>query len=258
MMRTAVAVVLLLNGVTSVWAQQPSAPPPSIGLPLPPIGLPLPPLGLSPPAEPAVPPRPDAPGPPRRPGIVIIGAVPYAWGFEHWQLSATPGVVAVDPAATPAAEAPPAAPELGRLQIEVRPRDAQLFVNDEFIGTWTDLSGALDLPPGTHRIEIRARGFANHAFDARILADRTITYRAELTPRAATSVPGGATGDKPGASPSAPGGATGDKPGAPPADKPGTFYLIPGCYLGNIPPAEVKLPAGCDLSRVITHTPGRQ
>ena len=33
------------------------------------------------------------------------------------------------------------------------------------------------------------------------------------------------------------------------------MYLIPGCYMGNVPPQEVKLPAGCDASRVTTIKP---
>ena len=30
---------------------------------------------------------------------------------------------------------------------------------------------------------------------------------------------------------------------------PATIYMIPGCYVGNLPPREVKLPAGCDADR---------
>ncbi len=34
-----------------------------------------------------------------------------------------------------------------------------------------------------------------------------------------------------------------------------TLYVIPGCYVGNVPPADVKLPANCDLSKLTTFTP---
>ena len=39
--------------------------------------------------------------------------------------------------------------------------------------------------------------------------------------------------------------------------KPKTFYVIPGCYAGDRPPALEWLPAGCDISkmRVVTPTP---
>jgi hypothetical protein len=47
-------------------------------------------------------------------------------------------------------------------------------------------------------------------------------------------------------------------PGPPPPYVPSgdrTLYVIPGCYVGNVPPANMKLPAGCDLSRLTTYTP---
>ena len=34
-----------------------------------------------------------------------------------------------------------------------------------------------------------------------------------------------------------------------------TLYVIPGCYVGNIPPKDVKLPATCDLRKVTTFIP---
>lgn len=36
---------------------------------------------------------------------------------------------------------------------------------------------------------------------------------------------------------------------------PSTYYFIPGCYMGNVPPTQVTLPANCDLSRLITRKP---
>lgn len=34
-----------------------------------------------------------------------------------------------------------------------------------------------------------------------------------------------------------------------------TLYVIPGCYVGNVPPKDVKLPANCDLTKVTTYVP---
>jgi hypothetical protein len=34
-----------------------------------------------------------------------------------------------------------------------------------------------------------------------------------------------------------------------------TLYVIPGCYVGNVPPNNLKLPASCDLSKLTTFTP---
>jgi hypothetical protein len=62
-------------------------------------------------------------------------------------------------------------------------------------------------------------------------------------------------------------GTPADQPGAPPAPrdpepavyspppKQSTLYFIPGCYMGNVPPEHMKLPAGCDLSRLVTSRP---
>jgi hypothetical protein len=42
---------------------------------------------------------------------------------------------------------------------------------------------------------------------------------------------------------------------APPPPPPSTFYYIPGCYMGNVPPSQVTLPANCDPKQVITRKP---
>ena len=34
-----------------------------------------------------------------------------------------------------------------------------------------------------------------------------------------------------------------------------TVYVIPGCYVGNVPPANLKLAAHCDLKKLTTFTP---
>ena len=34
-----------------------------------------------------------------------------------------------------------------------------------------------------------------------------------------------------------------------------TLYLIPGCYMGNVSPKDMKLPPGCDLSKLTVITP---
>ena len=34
-----------------------------------------------------------------------------------------------------------------------------------------------------------------------------------------------------------------------------TLYLIPGCYMGNVSPKDMKLPQGCDLSKLTVITP---
>jgi hypothetical protein len=34
-----------------------------------------------------------------------------------------------------------------------------------------------------------------------------------------------------------------------------TLYVIPGCYVGNVPPTDVKLPVTCDLKKLTTFNP---
>jgi hypothetical protein len=168
------------------------------------------------------------------------------WGFESWQHSSRPGTIATSPEADRAAQPEPETEIVsGLLQLDIKPRDAQIFVNGEFVGTVEDLDGRLELPEGVHRIEIRAARYEAHAFDARIVAARTITYRVTLSPLSSPLPP---------LTPAPSATRSGQGQPARPAQ---TFYLIPGCYLGNVPPEQVKLPPDCDMSRMITHTPGK-
>jgi hypothetical protein len=34
-----------------------------------------------------------------------------------------------------------------------------------------------------------------------------------------------------------------------------TVYVIPGCYVGNVPPTNLKLPPHCDVKKVTTFNP---
>lgn len=257
--------VALLLAALPAAAQPPQAqapdrsptpvPLPSIGLPLPPIGLPLPRIGLPPVSEPqrarTPPPGAEPPGDgtrrPRHPHqtIVYFGA-PYGWVPAGWTGTAalsspvegtmTPGVMTPEPAE------PPVSYEYGWLRLEVEPLESvQVFVDGNYVGMPADFDRVLALNPGLRRIELRAPRHAASTFDARITAGRTISYRGELAPLAA-------------APPeiSAPSNADALAAEARPKQ---TFYFIPGCYMGNVPPHEVKLPADCDLSRLTTWTP---
>jgi hypothetical protein len=57
---------------------------------------------------------------------------------------------------------PPARP-LGGLAVACEPDDAQLFVDDRFVGSVASLrQRSLQLPEGLHRIELRRDGFFPH------------------------------------------------------------------------------------------------
>ena len=138
------------------------------------------------------------------------------------------------------APAPPPAPALslveervakGSLVLQVEPAATQVFVDGYYVGAAEDFSGQRGgafVDTGAHRIELIATGFEPVAFDVKISANQSITYRHEMKPTQT----------------------------APPASQltkiPTTFYLIPGCYMGNVPPRDAGLPPTCDLSRTQT------
>jgi hypothetical protein len=178
-----------------------------------------------------------------RPGLGYIYIAPqYPYGYvgmptaqQIMQATTVPGVITVVPE-----------PLSGRLLLEVEPADIlQVFVDGEYVGTPADLGSALDLRPGSRRIEFRAPGYKTLTIDAQIVSQRTIVYRATLDRIAPTRVV------PPPAAPVAP--PVPVPPPMPIGNR--TMYLIPGCYMGNVPPQDLKLPAGCDLSRMTTIKP---
>ena len=230
-------------GSPSVTLQQIAVPLPTIGLPLPSIGLPLTSIGLQPsPTAQRQPPKTDQTFDTRdqnhrrrshsAPTVVYFGAF-YPWADES---QPAPGMVA------PTVAAAIEEPVTGRLRLEVEPADiVQLFVDGVYVGTSDDVGDELAMDPGVRRIEIRADGYETLIFDARIGAGQTITYRGSLKKVAPEPPPAPSSGPAPVASHTSP--------------KSRTIYFIPGCYLGNIPPGDVRLPSGCDLSRLIIRTP---
>jgi hypothetical protein len=254
-MRYVLAALIVVTFQALVLAQQQQTqaktPPPSIGLPLPPIGLPLPPIGLDSAVDQptqSAPPRGN--GRPHRPlpAVVFFGA-PYAFGVDPSMQSPMPGMIAPSPEVVT-----PAPPPMGTLRLEVQPADiAQVFVDGEYVGTPADVEEGFELEPGTRRIEIRARGYESLTFDVRVVAGRTITYRETLNRAGEAGRAGGGASKE--AAPNRPTSPTGPTSPTSPTRPKTTFYLIPGCYLGNVPPDQVKLPANCDFSRMITHTP---
>jgi hypothetical protein len=76
----------------------------------------------------------------------------------------------------------------GSLRLQMRPGDAEVYVDGYYAGIVDDFGGHfqhLDLTPGPHHIEIRAPGRLSLAFDVAIEADHKINYRGTLlrTPR---------------------------------------------------------------------------
>ncbi len=181
---------------------------------------------------------------------VVYLVPPFGWGYEPpvqttQSMQTVQGVTSAGtvPIMSSADRRP-----TGRVRLDVQPDSErlQLYVDGFYIGTADDLHDELDLEEGAHRIEIRATGYDTLSFDVKIAAQRTITYRGELKTARAKAEP---TASEPttAAAPATPAVA------APIA--PTTIYFIPGCYLGNVPPEEVALPATCDLSRLVVSKP---
>jgi hypothetical protein len=204
----------------------PPAPPPQpVG---PPIVFPFPPLmtppagGLTPPAG-GLAPEFVAPPPGRMhsPRFGRFGSpffAPFVAGY-----SAVADSVGV---ATPSA---PVAAATGLLRLSVTPSSAQVFIDSYYVGTVADIEAqrVLTLEAGPHRIEFRAPQYETLTVDVRIMPHELVTYRGALEPA---------------------------RPAVPAASaltaSPSPMYLIPNCYLGNVPPRPSRLPAGCDINKV--------
>ena len=147
----------------------------------------------------------------------VIYFVPTSgWGYPQ-----TPGL----PAKSSGKEQQ--TPPTGSLRLELQPGLVpQVYVDGYYVGTLNDVNAELPLDVGRHRLELRADGYENLELDVQIFPGRSTTYRGALKAvEAPTQV-----------SPRAP----------------ATIYFIPGCYLGDVPPKDAGLPAGCDASGAIT------
>jgi hypothetical protein len=71
----------------------------------------------------------------------------------------------------------------GSVKLDVKPGNAEVYVDGYYMGQARDFGGTfhhLDLAGGDHKIEIRANGYQPLTVDLKIMAGRTVNYRAEL------------------------------------------------------------------------------
>ena len=130
-------------------------------------------------------------------------------------------------------------PSPARLILDVHPPTAQVFADGYYIGIPEDFRfdhGGAVIEPGPHRIDILERDYEPVSFDVNLARGQSATFRHVLKPIVRGRQPA------PDAAVKAPLAA---KP-------PSTFYLIPGCYMGNVPPREASLPATCDPARALS------
>jgi hypothetical protein len=169
------------------------------------------------------------------PGLWVGYPVPYPyWGLPapYPERPEEPGPPPLNPGPDPY-PAPPG----GELELHLVPSTAQVYIDRYYAGTVLDFDrpGGLAVEAGPHHIEIQAPGYETSAFEVKLLPDRRVTYREDLRP-----VSGGEAEAARAAS---------VRSHEVPAT---TFYVIAGCYLGNVPPTEVPLPPGCDAAQVKT------
>jgi hypothetical protein len=124
-------------------------------------------------------------------------------------------------------------PAGGWLELRLEPGTAQVYVDGYYVGEVSDFDrpGGRAVEPGPHHIEIRASGYQTSAFDVRLVPDQPVTYREDLRSLNGSVPPRRADA----------GAASGS-----------TFYVIAGCYMGNVPPAQVVLAPGCDAAQAKT------
>lgn len=71
----------------------------------------------------------------------------------------------------------------GGIKLKVKPKDAEVYVDGYYQGPVDAFDGALQsmrLKTGTHRLEIRAKGYESLFLDVRVIPGRTVTYSGEL------------------------------------------------------------------------------
>jgi hypothetical protein len=156
--------------------------------------------------------------------------------FRHDAYFGWPLMVFYAPEPVVTVQAPPEPPQkpverpaLGRLILDIAPATAQIFVDGYYVGVPEDFSaggGGGLLEAGPHHIDVSADRHEPVAVEVMISGSHPVTYRASLK-----ALP------------------------SPAMVPPTTFYLIPGCYMGNIPPKDARLPSTCDQTRVVTWRP---
>jgi hypothetical protein len=114
---------------------------------------------------------------------------PYpAYGYPSYPATNYP-YPANDPYYAPQAPAQgsvgvaPGQQQFGGVSFEITPTDAQIYVDDDYIGVVGDFTPTrqpLTLTPGRHHIEIRADGYRTMTFDTDIVAGQVIPYRGTL------------------------------------------------------------------------------
>ena len=72
---------------------------------------------------------------------------------------------------------------VGGVSFDITPETAEVYVDGSLAGTvgeFTSSTRPLDLPPGHHRIEIRASGYQTLTFEENIVAGQVLPFQGEM------------------------------------------------------------------------------
>ena len=108
-----------------------------------------------------------------------VGPNPFYFGYNGYGWGYYPGAYAYPQWA-------PSGPDLGGIRLDVRPRDAQVFVDGYYAGIVDEFDGlfqSLRLDGGGHKIEVRMPGYEDFQLDVHVQPGRKFTIRADLRPR---------------------------------------------------------------------------
>jgi len=135
-----------------------------------------------------------------------------------------------------------------------RPGNVDVFVDNRMYGTIDSVSrmGGLQLPPGPHRVEMRAVGFNSSAYNVSVGLPVAAYYRPVSAYYSGPFVPVAAPYYVPtyvsyptyvSSYPTFNGWPIGSFGG--PLRAPRSVYVVSKCYAGDEPPKDYQLPAGC-------------
>ncbi len=103
--------------------------------------------------------------------------MPFGYGMYAWPLTAYSNYWAGS--AAPAYTTP----TTGSIKLKVKPKEAEVYVDGTFYGPVDRYDGTfqhLDLPAGTHVVEVRAAGYETLKIEIRVLPGKTTTYTGDL------------------------------------------------------------------------------
>lgn len=73
--------------------------------------------------------------------------------------------------------------DTGKLRLKIDPKDAEVYVDGFYVGRVDSFDGSfqkLELDAGTHRIELKATGYAPEQFEVVITPGETVTYKGDM------------------------------------------------------------------------------